>query len=157
MHIKINQTQCGSPSLRNTQYCHFHTEAIRRRQAIKVPFLEDTGHIQMVVGEVMRALLEDRIPSRKANSLFYGLQLAQNNLSQNKVSTLRHRMPDGPIIQPLIDELHTIREAELDEENINLGDEATIPEIKAATDESFLKKGIKRSEGKRMQMTSAGS
>ena len=117
MHIRHTGIQCGSPAVTLTSYCHFHTEAVRRRQAIKVPFLEDTGHIQMVVGEVMRALLEDRIPSRKANSLFYGLQLAQNNLSQNKVNTLKHRMPDGPVLQPLIDELHTVREAELDEES----------------------------------------
>lgn len=92
-HIRISGTQCGSPSVRGQEFCYYHQQ--NKLQSIEVhlgagklggemvlPVLEDAHSIQMVVRQVMRLLLQQRIDRRDASLLFYGLQIASGNLKQ---------------------------------------------------------------------------
>ena len=88
-HIKADGNICQAPNLKGKDYCYFHTAArdrIRRqRQAaernlpLQLPVLEDRHTIQLALGDVVNALLTDRIDPRKASLILYALQTASAN------------------------------------------------------------------------------
>lgn len=108
-HIKANGVFCGSPALRGRNYCYFHLTHIGRRlraeraQAhlvskanaygldpdalalaaevpLDLPPLEDANSVQIALMQVMDAILHNRIDSKRAGLLLYGLQIASSNL-----------------------------------------------------------------------------
>lgn len=94
--IKKDGSQCGSPALRNQQFCYFHD---RCRPLIQdasgsakfppapffLPLLEDANSIQRGLGKVCEHLLHRRLDPKKAGILLYAMQLASTNLgSLNK-------------------------------------------------------------------------
>ena len=91
-HIKTNGVQCGSPSLRNRQFCFFHEKsrqrnlminanrARRSRFALDLPLLEDPESIQVAIMQVSRLLLTNQIEHKTAALLLYALQTASSNL-----------------------------------------------------------------------------
>ncbi len=88
-HIKVNGTQCGSPALREEQYCYFHmrwrggskfTEALRKREMSGLPILEDANSIQVGLAEVMFRLVTQEIDHRTGALMLYALQTASANL-----------------------------------------------------------------------------
>jgi hypothetical protein len=91
-HLKVNGTQCGSPSLRRKKFCYFHHRnredhlklQIDRRRHITVtmPPLEDANAIQISLTQVMRMLLSGAIDQRTAGLLLYNLQIASSNLAR---------------------------------------------------------------------------
>ena len=91
-HIKPNGEFCQSPALNDDSYCYFHRSLRertkrqlrhqRRNLPLTIPALEDLETIQLAIGDVLNALLCDRIDSKKAGLLLYGLQTA--------ASTIRH-------------------------------------------------------------------
>jgi len=90
-HIKVNGMQCGSPALRDKNYCYFHlqwwenTEGVsvgaqKDRWHAAVTLLEDPNSVQMGLGEVMRMLVKRHIDYKTAALLLYGLQTASSNV-----------------------------------------------------------------------------
>ncbi len=88
-HVKSNGRFCGSPALANDAYCYYHRSSrertkrqlrhARRHKPLQLPLLEDRESIQIAIGDVLNAILADRIDTRKAGLLLYGLQTAASN------------------------------------------------------------------------------
>jgi hypothetical protein len=89
-HIKVNGTRCGSPAVREHNYCYFHVRwhkkgmqvnaYFKQEQIRTLPTLEDANSIQVGVAEVMRQLLDEIIDHRTASLLLYALQIASANV-----------------------------------------------------------------------------
>ena len=91
-HVKPNGTCCESPALRDDEYCYFHRgqrertkrqlRAARKQKPLELPHLEDLESVHLALGDVLNALISDRIDNKKAGLLLYGLQTA--------TATIRH-------------------------------------------------------------------
>lgn len=91
-HLKEDGVYCGSPALNGRQFCYFHLNLRARRlklaqarrrgsaPALDLPFPEDMHAVQLGLAEVMWALSEDRIETKKAWALLSSLQFASANL-----------------------------------------------------------------------------
>src|SRR5271163_3096415 len=86
-HIKTSGGKCGSPALRGKPYCYFHSRLKQRATrpaspylAIELPAsLEDRGAIQLALSEIVTAVADNRIDTRRAGILLYALQIASSN------------------------------------------------------------------------------
>ena len=103
-HIKINGTQCGSPSLRETKYCYYHIHYYwREREALEnktefrqtLPTLEDANSIQMWLAKMIERLVLQEIDPKAAALVLYALQTASMNL---KHTTLEPKLPTQVVI-----------------------------------------------------------
>jgi hypothetical protein len=116
LHTKLNGNQCGSPALTGAPYCHFHADVSQRRRTMKVPNLESTADVQQAITETIRALLEGRIDRPRANSVLYGLHLAQRTFAFNKLIDLKRdedvNAAERSVVQKLLDEVQPIAEFE---------------------------------------------
>ena len=90
-HIKTNGTQCGSPALRNGEYCYFHRRwrmttvdlshsAHHVTTEFVLPVLEDADSIQITLGQIMRMIVCRQVDTKSAGLLLYALQIASANL-----------------------------------------------------------------------------
>jgi hypothetical protein len=104
-HIKTNGRRCKSPSLGLSAFCYFHSRLLRRHKhliekapvipvstaetpqylpeavalELDLPPLEDVESIQVSISLLVAALARNRIDSKRAAVLLYGLQLASTN------------------------------------------------------------------------------
>jgi len=92
-HIKVNGTQCGSPALRNQQFCFYHQENRPwpvecyaddkyATGTITLPYFEDAHSIQSVIRQVVQMVMQKRIECKTASVLLYALQIASSNLKR---------------------------------------------------------------------------
>ena len=92
-HIKVNGTQCGSPALRNKNFCFYHqqdrplkvecySEGPYATGEIALPLFEDAHSIQTVIRQVVQMVLQKRIERKTASLLLYALQIASSNLKR---------------------------------------------------------------------------
>jgi hypothetical protein len=92
-HIKVNGTQCGSPALRNKNFCFYHhqdrpwkvecySDGEYATGEIALPFFEDAHSIQTVIREVVQMVLQKRLERKTASLLLYALQIASSNLKR---------------------------------------------------------------------------
>jgi len=90
-HLKTNGTQCGSPALRNGEYCYFHRRwrmttvdlshsAHHVTTEFVLPVLEDADSIQITLGQIMRMIVCRQVDTKSAGLLLYALQIASANL-----------------------------------------------------------------------------
>jgi hypothetical protein len=89
-HIKVNGTQCGSPAVREHNYCYFHVRWHRKgrevnayfqeQKILAMPSLEDANSIQVGLAEVMRQLGAQMIDHKTAALFLYALQIASANV-----------------------------------------------------------------------------
>ncbi len=94
-HILVNGEVCDAVPLRDSDFCYWHHKARARQRrlqrvclplareaetAIELPLLEDGNAIQVAIQEIMQAILDGRIDSRRAGLLLYSIQLAASNL-----------------------------------------------------------------------------
>jgi hypothetical protein len=89
-HVKVNGTQCGSPAVREHNYCYFHVRwhrkgmqvntYLREHKILTLSTLEDANSIQVGLAEVMRELKSEMIDHRTAGLLLYALQIASANV-----------------------------------------------------------------------------
>jgi hypothetical protein len=92
-HVKANGHFCGSPAMRDRNYCFFHIIDIGRRlrlkryfdhglqaPAIELPLLEDAASIQLALMQVTDALLKGTLDRKTAGLVLYSLQTASSNL-----------------------------------------------------------------------------
>ena len=94
-HIKTNRTQCGSPALRNGEYCYFHRRwrmttvdlshsAHHVTTEFVLPVLEDADSIQITLGQIMRMIVCRQVDTKSAGLLLYALQIASANLRRTR-------------------------------------------------------------------------
>ncbi len=92
-HIKTNGRFCGSPAMRDRNYCFFHLNHIGRRlrveryasfglpcPPIELPLLEDAASIQLALMQVTEALLHGTLDVKRGGLVLYALQTASSNL-----------------------------------------------------------------------------
>ncbi|ABF40119.1 hypothetical protein Acid345_1116 [Candidatus Koribacter versatilis Ellin345] len=90
IHIKADGTTCSAIALRDEDFCYFHVAsrdrvrrqrvAAERKLPLQLPVLEDRATVQLAIGDVLNALLCDRIDPRRAALVLYGLQTAAGNI-----------------------------------------------------------------------------
>ena len=93
-HIKTSGAQCGSPAVKDKEFCYYH-ESNRTISAplyidgqeyadslVKIPPLEDAHAIQMVLRHTMTLLMSRRIDRKDAGLMLYALQIASGNLKR---------------------------------------------------------------------------
>ena len=106
-HIKVNGTQCGSPSIRKNSFCYFHgrwreehiqfdTPGVKVRPAIDMPVLEDANSIQCAIMQVLNLLLSRQIEHKTAALVLYGLQTASANLRRTQFEPYPRRVVINP-------------------------------------------------------------
>ena len=84
-HIKINGEPCGSPALRDRDYCYFH-EAFYDLNHMpgspdyEPPVLEDNLSVQLFITQITKALLCGSITPMQANNLLTLARAAMQNL-----------------------------------------------------------------------------
>ena len=82
---------CGSPALRNGEYCYFHYRwrmttvdlshsAHHVTTEFVLPVLEDADSIQITLGQIMRMIVCRQVDTKSAGLLLYALQIASANL-----------------------------------------------------------------------------
>ena len=90
-HVKVNGTQCGSPSLRRRRHCYFHDNVRRERARIAastpiqlrrfdLPLLEDANSVQTALMKVIQMLGSGALDHKTAGLMLYALQTASVNL-----------------------------------------------------------------------------
>jgi hypothetical protein len=95
-HIKVNGTQCGSPALRNKNFCFYHQENRPwpvecyaddkyATGTITLPYFEDAHSIQSVIRQVVQMVMQKRIEQKTASVLLYALQIASSNLKRMEI------------------------------------------------------------------------
>ncbi len=138
-HIKANGEFCGSPALRGRSYCYFHLTHIGRRlraervhsqavaasaesnaAALELPPFEDAGSIQIALMQVVDAILQNRLDTKRAGLVLYALQTASCNLN------------NGAAFEPAEGSTVAGRYEDF-EEDFKLGD--SVPELKADEEE----------------------
>ncbi len=83
-HVMPNGKKCRATDLRHLPYCYFHTRlhrlALQKNSSAKAPLdlpaLEDRSAIQLALGQILNALVSERIDPKRAGLLLYGLQIA---------------------------------------------------------------------------------
>jgi len=101
-HMKISGDRCGSPALRDQQFCRFHkccrpaTVDVSISAAVPpapflLPVLEDAPSIQLAITQVCEHLLEKRLDTKKAGILLYAMQVASSNLGRLNVNQSRDK------------------------------------------------------------------
>ena len=94
-HLKTNGTQCGSPAMRNGEYCYFHRRwrmtsvdlshsAHHVTSEFVLPVLEDADSIQITLGQIMRMIVCRQVDTKSAGLLLYALQIASANLRRTQ-------------------------------------------------------------------------
>jgi hypothetical protein len=95
-HIKSDGHQCKAVALKTSVFCYFHSRLneghrlyrsrmvggkglMERGHIIALPALEDRLAVQLALSEVINALACNFIDIKRAQALFYGLQLASSN------------------------------------------------------------------------------
>jgi hypothetical protein len=74
--------RCQSPAMRGNAFCYHHARRAAPHQArpaeapIQIPAKLDRAGIPQALRQVMNALANNQISSRRASILFYGLQMA---------------------------------------------------------------------------------
>jgi hypothetical protein len=103
-HIKVNGTQCGSPSLRDATHCYYHVryhwqelDALPDNNEWRkpMPTLEDANSIQVALANVIERLIMLEIDHKTAALMLYALQTASMNL---KRTSLEPALPTQVVI-----------------------------------------------------------
>ena len=91
-HIKVSGAQCGSPALRNKNFCFYHQERPLMVPCyyeqdyplgeINLPLFEDAHSVQSVIRQVVQMVMQKRLERKTASLLLYALQIASSNLKR---------------------------------------------------------------------------
>ena len=82
--------QCGSPALRDDQYCYFHQNwrenELRRLRglpaSLAIPDMHDENSVEGAFTELVRLMLTDQIDDARAGQLLHALQTSSADLEQ---------------------------------------------------------------------------
>jgi hypothetical protein len=86
-HVFSTGRCCGSPALRDSNFCYWHHSARARRASrpapppeqptnsnLLMPLVEDADSLMVALQEVMHAIANNRIDRARAGLLLYGIQ-----------------------------------------------------------------------------------
>src|SRR5208282_2056099 len=104
--IKMNGERCGSPALRDQEFCHFHvccspvqvdvsTSATVPPAPFFLPVLEDAASIRLAIAQICEHLLHRRLDAKKAGVLLYAMQVALSNLNRLNEANSQPKDEDG--------------------------------------------------------------
>ena len=102
-HIFTDGHRCGSPALRRQPFCYYHRLARPsvsnegRPTIFQMPPIGDRPAIHNAIFEVLTRAAGGDLEYRHASILFYGLQLASNNLTRMESAQ--------PTTEPLVEEI----------------------------------------------------
>lgn len=101
-YIKEDGQKCHSPAMRGSAYCYFHGRSSRRqaRQSralqkrdgevrLDIPPLNSPGEILTALNQIMNALANGQITSRRASAMLYAVQMAQKELNENPMAAFK--------------------------------------------------------------------
>ncbi|MGO8759810.1 MAG: hypothetical protein ACLQG3_16955 [Terracidiphilus sp.] len=90
-HVMTSGKKCESPALKGTPFCFFHTKFHRLAhqrvgpvESLDIPVIEDRFAVQLAIGQVIKALVNDTIDPRCAALLLSALRLASINLNRGR-------------------------------------------------------------------------
>jgi hypothetical protein len=95
-HIHTAGHRCGSPALRNEDFCYFHHTTRRPAPSPKfippdaafdLPSFEDRASIQLAITEIARRVAMNQLDRRRAGILLYAIQIASSNLQRGTKTT----------------------------------------------------------------------
>lgn len=108
-HLFTDGRRCGSPALREEEFCYYHhtsrRPAPRRRylnSPLNFPALEDHSAIQDSISQILDKLAANEIEPRRAGLMLYGLQIARQNLPKPDP----RETPAEPVSEVANDPLH---------------------------------------------------
>jgi hypothetical protein len=121
-HIQVTGHQCGSPALKNRQFCYFHERILRgvalpRHARVQPMFvLETEESIQFAIMEVMNAIVMNRMEYKATSLLLRALNIAARNSRNTRFGDRPREMvhelpedaaqlPDPDPAEPPIDNL----------------------------------------------------
>ncbi len=85
-HIMPSGRQCHGYALQGEDLCYFHSRrrlaAAKPADSIEIPLLEERCVIQVVITQVLRAIVNNTIDRPRASLLLYGLQLALQSVDR---------------------------------------------------------------------------
>ncbi|HEY6767924.1 MAG TPA: hypothetical protein VI386_24480 [Candidatus Sulfotelmatobacter sp.] len=105
-HVKVTGVLCGSPAMREEQFCYFHQRMLR---GVKTPpssrlhpiaLIEDEESIQASLMEIINALARNHIDLRRADLMLKALYIAVRNSRRTRFnihdSQMVREVPDYP-------------------------------------------------------------
>src|SRR5215471_627462 len=115
-HIFTAGHRCGSPALRNEDFCYYHhttrKPAPKKRPLapfdLELPIPEDRAAIQQALGQILQRIASNQIDPRRAGLLLYGLQIAASILPKPEKQTKsgKSRQDESPCEQEqFVDEI----------------------------------------------------
>lgn len=89
-YINSDGHQCGSPALRDDNYCYFHKSwrenELRRLRGLPpclaIPDMHDENSIEGAFTELLRLMLTDQIDDARAGQLLHALQTSAPDLDE---------------------------------------------------------------------------
>ena len=137
-HILTNGRICGSPAIKGSNFCYYHTRDRQRLrnlqqarqvklsrfhdpghedalnaevlESLHLPALDDGASIQVALTGVLRAIAAHHIRPRSAAQLLYGLQIAVSNLRHVDIN-LDQNDPFAPTDPDPIPDLNPLADA----------------------------------------------
>jgi hypothetical protein len=103
-HLKQDGVLCGSPALRGKKLCFYHHRDHQRRQYVErllrlndplrpsAPLPRNPFELQVLLYEVMTAVAEKRITTRRAGKVLYALQQTSASIPKPE-SRVPHPFP----------------------------------------------------------------
>jgi hypothetical protein len=86
-HTLPTGRRCGSPALRNEQFCFYHhptrrppTRITSSRIGFYVPAISDAENLQIALSEVIRRVADNTLDTKRAGIILQTLQMAKSNL-----------------------------------------------------------------------------
>jgi hypothetical protein len=120
-HIFTSGKKCQSPALTDENFCYFHNNRRKRPSPKDQPYepyiapqdtahqltpLDDDAAIQLALSDVVLALAANRIDSRRARILIYGLQVASQNIRHRRVPQAREASLGMQDVAVIVREIH---------------------------------------------------
>jgi hypothetical protein len=91
IQIKLDGIQCGSPALKDSKHCYFHSkwhqdhvDKLYPGEIPYIPPLEDANAVQFAIMQISNCILTNRIDGKTAGRMLYALQIASSNLKLTK-------------------------------------------------------------------------
>jgi hypothetical protein len=113
-HIKTNGHRCGSPAVRNKNFCYYHYDT-RLRSCYLVPALEDADAIQVALTDLARGIADNSMDLERARVLAFVLKTAANNLR----FTTFQRLPSETAVSTELPPLHLSEEERVEAEKFS--------------------------------------
>src|ERR1035437_3826095 len=114
-HVHASGRQCGSPALRNQQFCHFHHSTRRPKpgpgkfryldatEPFELPIVEDRASALSVAAQLLCRIASNDLDLARAGKLLYNLQPLVEELVLDEAHGLIApitELPQNPIAQP---------------------------------------------------------